>query len=590
MLQTLQSPLSIPAEETTEKVRKMEAITALRFVAALMVLTIHILGTFDLLFTSPVNNIGLWQALSWFFVLSGFIMVYVHPRLDDTTAVHQYYIARFARIWPTYFVSFCLYVALVPDCTKSANAGLFAALYLLMLQSWTLVKPAVKCFNTPGWSVSAELFFYLYFPILLRGFAQHWKKKLLFTFSLVVLSIIAAALAAWPEFTPTVNLDVNVNPLCRLFEFSLGMATCLAYKKYSGGLQWTKNKATILEILAICGSTFCLFLPRLMPVFENHYWLNPVRIYFDFCGAAPCHAIVIFLFACERGAISQFITKRIFVNLGEMTYSIYLFHLPVLMYFQDHYDKNKDGALLSAICFATIIFFALSRLNLLLIETPCRKAIITLGKKLIPRKVGMSSAKAPSTIQTIKDSFAFPRARIIEIAVLSSLIGLTCGVNYLQERHFRFVSEKTVAANLPRSNPEFRQVIFGDAFALRGLIKKESKDGIHLRLFWQSLRDQKLDYGNGIHLLDANGQVISYHDYFQDNAQRRVKKNQFWQDEFFLSADKLNNAAAIGLAVYSTKPLEMLIVKGGPMDSSGRKLLIPVKVSARAGNKVWAEI
>src|ERR1700722_11101852 len=123
MLQTLQSPLSIPAEEATEKVRKMEAITALRFVAALMVLTIHILGTFDLLFTSPVNNLGLWQALSWLFGLSGFIMVYVHPRLEDTTAVHEYSLARLACICPTYFVSFCLYVALVPDCTKSPNAG-----------------------------------------------------------------------------------------------------------------------------------------------------------------------------------------------------------------------------------------------------------------------------------------------------------------------------------------------------------------------------------------------------------------------------------------------------------------------------------
>ncbi len=558
----------------------MESLTSLRFGAAVMVLTVHILGTFDLLLKGPCNNLGLWQALSWFFVLSGFIMAYVHPKLSDTRAVNEYLLARFARIWPSYFVAFCLYTALVPTSTKGENAGIYAVLYLLMIQSWTLIKPAVKAFNTPGWSVSAECFFYIYFPVLLKSFEQKWKTKLLFTFSLVLISVTAAALAAWPNFTPTINLDVNVNPLCRLFEFSLGMATCLAYRRFNTRLQWSKGTATLLEALSLLSIAAFVMVPRLLPAMENHYWWNPVRIWIDFAGGAPLYAINIFIFARERGAISKFLTNKFAVLLGELSFSIYLFHLPVLMYFQEHYDKNKEGALVTAIIAASIIYFALARVNFILIEMPCRKAIIDLGRIFLFDKQGSWWTKMQAARQSLGKAFKLPLVRAIEIALLAAVIAATCIANYVQDRHFRFVNEKKVAANLGLSDYAYRQVCFGQAFALRGLIKKESKDGIHMRMFWQSLRDQKLEYGNGIHLLDNKGQVLSYHDYFQDDLERHVKKGQFWQDEYFISAEKLKNAAAIGLAVYSTKPLAMLVVTGGPVDKSGRRMYIPIAMAA----------
>jgi peptidoglycan/LPS O-acetylase OafA/YrhL len=584
MLQTLQSPLSIPAQETTDKVKKLEALTSLRFFAAVMIFILHVAGVFDFLLTSQLNGLGLWQGVSFFFVLSGFILTYVHPELLDTAAVNKFMVARFARIWPTYFVAFCLYVVLLPECMKKPDAGLFALLHLLMIQSWTLVKPAIKAFNTPGWSISTEFFFYLYFPVLLHSFALKWRRKLLFTFSLVVLSITAAALAAWPSFAPTVNLEVNINPLCRLFEFSLGMATCVAYRRYSNKLQWTRLQASLLEAVSLVGIGGCLFLPRLMPIMENHYWLNPVRIWLDFCGAAPAYSLLIFLFACERGAFSQLMTRRLFVGLGEVSFSLYMFHLPILMYFQEHLDKQKEGSTLTAILAASLIALALSRVNFLLVEMPCRKAILDAVQNISSRRTARhrSSHSTSAPIEgTLSRHFALPLARAIEVSALVLSIGLICAFALWQERHFRFVSERTVAAHLILSEPQFRNVIFGDAFALRGLVKRETKDGVQLRMVWQSLHDQKLSYGNGIHLLNANGQVLSCQDYSQNDAQRSVRKGQFWQDDLFLSADQIKNATSIGLVVYAPHPLQILIVKGGPVDATGTKLLIPLNLSSK---------
>jgi len=58
---------------------KLDQLTALRFFAALMIVVHHLVGVFG------IKDIGVnWgQGVSFFFVLSGFILTYVYPSLES---------------------------------------------------------------------------------------------------------------------------------------------------------------------------------------------------------------------------------------------------------------------------------------------------------------------------------------------------------------------------------------------------------------------------------------------------------------------------------------------------------------------------
>ena len=73
-----------------------------RLFAALLVVFVH----YEIIFGDFVvyGAFGT-TALSWFFVLSGFIITYSYPNLSSPSDLKRFYIHRFIRIYPTYFLA-----------------------------------------------------------------------------------------------------------------------------------------------------------------------------------------------------------------------------------------------------------------------------------------------------------------------------------------------------------------------------------------------------------------------------------------------------------------------------------------------------
>src|SRR5882762_3313186 len=92
---------------TLTQTRKLDALTTLRFFAAAMIVVHHSRGNFGIPSDWAVH-LPLDQGVSFFFVLSGFILVYVYPRLDTWDARRKFWLARFARIWPAHITAFGL--------------------------------------------------------------------------------------------------------------------------------------------------------------------------------------------------------------------------------------------------------------------------------------------------------------------------------------------------------------------------------------------------------------------------------------------------------------------------------------------------
>src|SRR5277367_4977878 len=77
-----------------------------------MILVFHISSEFKFYETSFLGTMALWQGVTFFFVLSGFILTHVHPQLTSFKEVKQFFIARFARIWPTLALTVLLCLAI----------------------------------------------------------------------------------------------------------------------------------------------------------------------------------------------------------------------------------------------------------------------------------------------------------------------------------------------------------------------------------------------------------------------------------------------------------------------------------------------
>src|SRR2546426_404375 len=85
----------------------ISALTSIRFFFAMMVLVGHFCGHFSSQIGPLPGFIHMMApiAVSWFFVLSGFIIAYNYPTLQNTNTRRNFLITRVARLWPIHVVT-----------------------------------------------------------------------------------------------------------------------------------------------------------------------------------------------------------------------------------------------------------------------------------------------------------------------------------------------------------------------------------------------------------------------------------------------------------------------------------------------------
>lgn len=142
----------------TTATRKLNALTSLRFFAAAIIVLYHSQGNFGIAENAwPAFNLS--QGVSFFFILSGFILTYVYPSLKHI-GTRRFWLARVARIWPAHVAAFILLFALLPVSLRSAAAGPtaynfpVAVLNLLLVHAWIPIQSNIVSFNSVTWSLS----------------------------------------------------------------------------------------------------------------------------------------------------------------------------------------------------------------------------------------------------------------------------------------------------------------------------------------------------------------------------------------------------------------------------------------------------
>ncbi|MDB6174851.1 MAG: acyltransferase 3 [Chthoniobacteraceae bacterium] len=358
--------------------QKLNALTGLRFVAAVMIVIHHSRGVLG--FSKEfLGGVSLQCGVSFFFVLSGFILTHVYPSLNGPRAIRRFLIARIARIWPAHFFSFLLLLALGLASTPINTS--IAAANIAMLHAWVPVSAWFFSFNAVSWSISTELFFYLAFPLLIAGFHQTWWWKGLLLGSVVFALVLTCERLRIPAFANAAPFEVNragllyITPAARLAEFFLGMVAAKLWKHSAALFRMRMSVATLLESLSLGLSVWAIVVFSAKTTLEQTFG-ESWAAYLRHAGAAPAFALLIMVFASQRGLISRGFGSRPAVLLGEISFSIYLLHQIFLRWLLAHrtmFTGVSEGILYIGFC---VVLLAASWLVWRGIERPTRRFLL----------------------------------------------------------------------------------------------------------------------------------------------------------------------------------------------------------------------
>ncbi|MBC3839364.1 acyltransferase [Streptacidiphilus sp. 4-A2] len=101
------------------------------------------------------------SGVSFFFILSGFVLVWAARPGDSRRAFWQ---RRLAKIYPNHVITWALVIA-ITLAGGSAVSRKVALANLLLIHPWLLHGSYLYSINTVSWSLGCEAFFYLCFPL-----------------------------------------------------------------------------------------------------------------------------------------------------------------------------------------------------------------------------------------------------------------------------------------------------------------------------------------------------------------------------------------------------------------------------------------
>ncbi|EOX3821734.1 acyltransferase family protein [Enterobacter quasiroggenkampii] len=402
-----------------QNIKKLDALTSLRFFAAAMIVLGHGHGLFGSL--GIATTLSLAQGVSFFFVLSGFILTYNYPKLKTFAEVKGFYVARFARILPSHLFAMLLLVIFTGGINQGGLQGAAIAftafLHTFLLQSLVPLKDVFLTFNGVSWSISTEMFFYIAFPLLITSLIPGKWLKLIILSIAVIMHLCFGVL--WNVSADEGNSQFSlmgllyINPWVRIFEFYIGVLVCNVYMKTRDHSWNTSRSSAVFSIAEIMAIIIAVFTMWLSPRFTGFVGIGEqtgvvLSYYLSKAGSVFSFAFLILIFAYGNGIINKILSAKFFVLLGEISFSLYLVHMSVLVWFQ----KNLSVFNGLSVTEQVLIFWSISLLTAWflhrLIELPCRRIIIewyknrTFSKQIFDKSLFINSLAVIVMLACIK--------------------------------------------------------------------------------------------------------------------------------------------------------------------------------------------
>jgi peptidoglycan/LPS O-acetylase OafA/YrhL len=323
-------------------------LTSFRFFAAIGVVMYHFLRGPDSGFSANSRFYLLTTygqlGVAFFFILSGYILTYNYAwtrekvqRLDQ----RNFWWKRFARIYPLYLFALLIDIPVTVIHSVHVHGVSGAAIRVvptfltnvLLLEAWN--SRLFGGWNPPGWTLSAEGFFYLAFPFLVRklGWIHDggWRAAAAKSASLLALGTLVMGSADWgraalvaenPRLHETIYL-LSYNPLIYATLFFMGMMLCLAEGRIRReGIGVSRCLNVFSGVILLAGVADVVLNIEIPPGLRM-------------AGACLFFGSLILLGGGGGPAwFSKALSLSPLLLLGEASYAVYLLQFPVFYYFE----------------------------------------------------------------------------------------------------------------------------------------------------------------------------------------------------------------------------------------------------------------
>lgn len=378
--------------KTLEYPAQINALTSIRYLAAAWVVLFHLKEFTHAIHLreAPIVLFG-YLGVDFFFVLSGFVLTHVYKsQVDQARFDYWSFIAkRLGRIYPMHLFTLALFLVLG---VISALAGLEYEIWnpgypfehlergvliralmahVTLIHAWGATPGLL--FNLPSWSISAEWFAYLMFPVFMLLFRiARGSAGVKLALAIVLFLGMAAATAGLMDLQLT-KMSWNIGILRIVPEFMLGVALYQFGVGWSAGRRGARTGLIASVLVAVAG----VHLGALSPGLE----VPGATL------AVTGMAFVVFFAAdCERHGVFPVLSNPFLVLLGEISYSVYMIHLLVAICVFElllpGFRPDNTGVALGAIALVLAATTVLSWITYRLIEIPGRRLIVSVAMSL----------------------------------------------------------------------------------------------------------------------------------------------------------------------------------------------------------------
>lgn len=366
----------IPGSANLHRYRQLDS---LRGLAALTVFFGHFLGLKATILSYPIINstplITLFNgnaAVMFFFFLSGFVLSLPYIDNEKPLKLTGFYLKRIFRIYPALIFAIIFSVILKQFVFERGGVAPFSGWiqsfwtwhwnresFVELLKTTLLIGPQFKksFIDPPIWSLIIEMNISLFLPFFIRVVAkENLSCNLLFL-------ILATTCSCRGDYWPLPIFHIGV------------LFARYRHQIITKVSNWPWFYIGILLVLALF--FYNNTLEFLQPLLR---WLWPYKfIWSNYIIAIGAAFIITIVLARQKTA--KFLEHRIFTFLGDISYSFYLIHLPLLLTMASLFSYHNPFSMVGIFLSTLFLAIAISYLMFIFVEIPLRTFAVKLMKK-----------------------------------------------------------------------------------------------------------------------------------------------------------------------------------------------------------------
>lgn len=291
-----------------------------------------------------------------FFVISGYLIttIIISELQRGTFSLLNFYERRARRILPALFVVMLVSIVLawfwlLPADMKNFSQSLaavtvFASNFLFWRESGYFDAAAELKPLLHTWSLAVEEQYYVFFPLFLMALWRLGKRCILL--SMAIMFVASLLLAEWMSAaSPAAAFFLMPT---RIWELLIGAFAAFYLSRASDGV----GNARLAEAGGWIG-----VLMILLPVF----WYSKTTPFPGLYALVPTvGALLIILFATQQTLVGRFVGNRVFVGIGLISYSAYLWHQPLFAFARYMGFTSYDKLVFAGLCVLALVLAVVS--------------------------------------------------------------------------------------------------------------------------------------------------------------------------------------------------------------------------------------